>query len=91
MLEAHRITHDMDQNGIRVFATQVSGYLALLDDLSFKCSGHSRSKLKPTSTLTELLKVYRHPETATEYVVVFLNQALGTEITADQTLDFFLV
>jgi hypothetical protein len=81
----------------RSFTSLIGGYRFLVQDLTWKCSGQTRAKgetgkLKPTSTLTDLLKSFKM--TSIEVLmqsVAFLNTALQTdEITASTELKFFL-
>lgn len=91
LLKAFIPKHVADENGYRTFKSFVSGYDNGLLDLKIKCSGMSRSKLTPQSTLLELVKVYDNPATASKYVVNFLRQSLEDDcITDKQPLSWFL-
>jgi len=81
----------------RTFTSLIGGYRFLVQDLTWKCSGETRAKgesgkLKPTSSLTDILKSFKM--TSVEVLmqgVAFLNTALQTdEITAETELKFFL-
>jgi hypothetical protein len=87
LLKAFSLKHKMDANQVRIFDSFQDGYQALNFDLKTKCSGRSRSKLKPENTLTDLLRVYGHAET--ERAVRFLQSALHTDINEKQPLAFF--
>ena len=87
----------VDKNGYRIFTSLIGGYRFLVQDLTWKCSGQTRAKgetgkLKPTSSLTDLLRSFRmvnieHLMQAVKY----LNDALQTEeVTATTELKFFL-
>ena len=87
----------VDKNGYRIFTSLIGGYRFLVQDLEWKCSGQTRAKgetgkLKPTSTLTDLLRSFRM--TNIEHLmqaVKYLNDALQTEeVTATTELKFFL-
>ena len=87
----------VDKNGYRIFTSLIGGYRFLVQDLTWKCSGQTRAtgetgKLKPTSSLTDLLRSFRM--TNIEHLmqaVKFLNDALQTEeVTATTELKFFL-
>ena len=87
----------VDKNGYRIFTSHIGGYRFLVQDLEWKCSGQTRAKgetgkLKPTSTLTDLLRSFRM--TNIEHLmqaVKYLNDALQTEeVTATTELKFFL-
>lgn len=92
MLRAFTLRHEMDEQGRRVFPSLVDGYQALIYDLRKKCEGGSRSKLKPTSVLRELLvRGYSHSPSAEEYVLCFLQKALAPVAVDSATpLKFFL-
>jgi hypothetical protein len=87
----------VDKNGYRIFTSLIGGYRFLVQDLEWKCSGQTRAKgetgkLKPTSSLTDILKSFRM--TNIEFLmqaVKYLNDALQTEeVTATTELKFFL-
>jgi hypothetical protein len=89
LLKAFALKHKMDGDQIRIFDSFLDGYQALLYDLKTKCSGRSRSKLKPASALTDLLHVYGHTEI--ERAVKFLKAALQKSDVSEKTfLSFFL-
>jgi hypothetical protein len=91
LLRTYAPKHLTDDEGVRVFDNFGDGYQALLFDLTVKCSGHSRTKLKPHSTLHDLVMVYGHGKKAVEQVVRFLRRALRNDsITYDTQLSFFL-
>jgi hypothetical protein len=81
----------------RTFTSSIGGYRFLVQDLQWKCSGQTRAKgetgkLKPTSSLTDILKSFRMTSIETiMQAVSFLNLSLQTdEITASTELKFFL-
>lgn len=91
LLKAFIPKHVADDKGYRIFKSFVSGYDNGLLDLKIKCSGKSRSKLTPDSTLLELVKVYDNPATASKYVKNFLRHALGDDTIDEKTrLGWFL-
>lgn len=89
---------EVDKDGYRIFTSLIGGYRFLCQDLEWKCSGQTRAKgesgkLKPTSTLTELLKSFRLSDIGNLITAVdFLNRALMPEeaITATTELKFFV-
>lgn len=91
LLKAFIPKHTADDRGYRIFKSFVSGYDNGLLDLKIKCSGRSRSKLTPQSTLMELVKVYDNPATAAKYIVNVLRHSLSDDnITEKQSLIWFL-
>jgi hypothetical protein len=92
LLRAHSPKHLSDDKGVRLFDNFGDGYQALLYDLTVKCSGHSRTKLKPHSILHDLVIVYGHNKKAVEQVVRFLRRALRDETISHETpLAYFLI
>jgi hypothetical protein len=91
LLRAHASKYVTDGDGVRVFNSFLDGYQALLYDLQVKCSGQSRTRLKPNSTLDDLLMAYGYRKTAVEQVVRFLRRALRDDsITHETPLSYFL-
>lgn len=89
--------NSVDDQGYRVFTSLIGGYRFLNQDLIWKCSGQTRAKgddgrLKPTSTLAELLKAFRLNGFEKQMqAVTFLNSALKTdEISTMTELKFFI-
>lgn len=79
LLKSFRLGEEMDDDSRRIFKTHVAGYSALVADLLIKCSGKSRSKLRTTSTLSDLLvQGYSQPATSTEFVICYLNEATAS-------------
>jgi len=90
-LQAFGVRHERSTDGLRVFHSALDGYQALLFDLAIKCVGRSRSGLKSTSTLRELMLAYGQPATASAYIVKFLRRALkDLTITCDTQLSYFV-
>jgi hypothetical protein len=82
--------YDVD-TGLRVFQNHVSGYHSALYDLKVKCSGKSRSKVKNTSTLKELIRSYYLPDGTANYAARFLRKALGDDtICEDTPIEYFV-
>ena len=50
--------HEVNERGLRIFPSMLSGYKAATFDMALKLSGNSRAGLKPTDTLENLLRVY---------------------------------
>ena len=87
----------VDDEGYRVFSSIIGGLRFLHQDLLWKCSGQTRAKgetgkLKPTSTLTDLLKSFRLSNLDNLIQAChYLNTALKTEeVTAKTELKYFL-
>jgi hypothetical protein len=89
--------NSVDDQGYRIFTSIIGGVRFLHQDLLWKCSGQTRAKgehgkLKPTSTLTDLLRAFKlHDLSNLIQAVNFINLALQTdEVTATTELKFFL-
>jgi hypothetical protein len=91
----------VDDQGRRIFTSLIGGYRFLIQDLQWKCEGTTRAKgehgkLKPESTLVDLLKAFRLNGLSEQIqAVTFLNAALQTLGTLDEVkptteLKFFL-
>ena len=91
----------VDNEGYRIFTSIIGGVRFLHQDLLWKVSGQTRAKgengkLKPTSTLADLLKAFKLSDLGNlMQAVQFLNSALKTlgtenEITEKTELKFFL-
>ncbi len=90
-LKAFTMKHHRDEAGMRVFYSHMDGYQALLFDLTVKCSGMSRTRLKKASVLRDLMVVYGQPATAADYVAKFLRKAMRDQcISADTPLSQFV-
>lgn len=83
-LKAYSDKHAKDSTGQRIFGSLLDGYQAGLFDLAVKCVGRSRTHLKPTSTIEDLMKVYGWP-LAVGKVVSFLQRALQDETISKNT------
>ena len=81
-----------DEGGYRIFHSLCEGYGALCGDLEIKFAGHSRSGLKPDSTLAELIAVWapaadsNDPKRYAAFVAQWLTVALGRPITPETWL-----
>src|SRR5690348_6514832 len=89
--------NNVDDQGRRIFSSLIGGYRFLIQDLTWKLEGTSRAKgengkLKPTSTLADLLKAFRLNAVDKQMeAVTFLNLALNTnEVTVTTELKYFL-
>ena len=84
--------HTIDTEGRRVFPSSVSGFKASVYDMSLKIGGLSRSRLRPTDGVKNLLGVYRIKSPSDiKMVVEFLRVALDNESIDENTpLSFFL-
>ena len=89
-----------DDRGRRKFTSVIGGFRFLVQDLTWKISGDTRAKgsngkLKPTSTLGDLLHSFKIDNKASEEenlfaLLDFLGRALKTDaISASTPLSFF--
>lgn len=91
LLKVYTFKHLKTENAVRIFKSALDGYQALLFDLSIKCHGKSRTRLKPTSTLHDLIEVYGHHDLTAQYVAKFLRRALCDEKISESTqLSYFI-
>lgn len=91
MLRAFSPKHEKTEDGFRVFKSFSSGYDNGVIDLKIKCSGGSRAKLTPDSTLVDLVRCYGEPATAARYIKNFVRHALKDDTIAEtQRLGWFL-
>ncbi len=90
-LRAFSPKHLLTPSGLRIFKSFLDGYQAFLFDLAIKCQGKSRSKLTGDSTLKDLMRVYKYPESMARYVAKFCRKALRDDtIREDTKLSYFL-
>jgi len=84
--------HVINQDGLRVFPSSVSGYKAAVYDMGLKITSNSRARLRQTDTLTNLLGVYRVKSPADiKAVAEFLRKALDDESISPETpLSYFI-
>lgn len=84
--------HEVDEQGRRVFDSILAGYTAAMFDVRLKLEGNSRAGLKPTDTLSNLLRVYGITEPGgISAIVSFLRRALkNDQLSKDTPLAFFL-
>lgn len=84
--------HVIDEAGLRVFPSLVSGYKASVYDAGLKVTGNSRARLKPSDTLVNLLGVYRIKDRQdVSAVIEFLQNALDDlTISENTTLSYFI-
>jgi hypothetical protein len=91
LLRAFSPKHLRDDKGRRIFVSLVAGYENALLDIFIKCSGQSRAKLTPESTITDLVHTYGNPTSAARYIVNFLRHALKDDTITERTnLRWFL-
>lgn len=82
--------YDKD-SGLRIYNNHIQGYQAGIQDLLIKCSGKSKSKVRDSSTIRELIRSYCLPDGTAIPVVRFLRKALRDETISDKTpISFFL-
>ena len=92
LLKSYTLRHPADEGGRRIFPSLINGYGALLYDLEAKCSGRSRSKLKATSSIRDLLvRGFSQPASSADLVLCFLQKALPDDHIGDETqIGFFM-
>jgi hypothetical protein len=73
------------ETGLRIFGTHVQGYQASLYDLHLKCSGKSKSKVRDTSSIKELIRSYFLPDGTAACVARFLRKATGDDSITEDT------
>lgn len=85
--------NEIDDDGRRVFASDLAGRRACLFDLDLKVKGESRAGIKPEDKLENLLRVYGVSELlGQQQVVKFLKRALKDETISRSTpLAYFVV
>ena len=72
--------NEIDEEGRRVFASDLAGRRACLFDLDLKISGESRAGIKKDDKLENLLRIYGiHELLGQNQVVKFLKRALKDE------------
>ena len=77
------------EGGMRSFKSWADGFKALVYDLGVKCSGQSRTKLKPDSALKDLLGVWGFKDT--RKAVLYLRRSLYDETITNHTpISWFL-
>lgn len=91
LLLAFNLKHPRDEKGRRIFRSITVGYENGCYDLRLKCSGQSRSRLRPEDVLSKLVCLYGNPVAATRKIVKFLRHALSDDtIPETVTLGWFL-
>ena len=79
--------HVVNENGIRVFDSQLNGLKAAMFDIELKASGKSRANAGPDSSLEEFLKCYQiNTSLAVDHIVSFLRRALNDQNISKHTL-----
>lgn len=83
--------NEIDNDGVRVFDSDLAGRRACYYDLEVKVSGQSRAGIKPDDKLENLLRVYGLSEILGQnQVVKFLKRALKDEsISRTTPLSYF--
>lgn len=83
--------HEIDDEGRRVFPSQLAGIKACLFDLELKVRGESRAGLKVTDRISNLLRVYGISELlGQQQVLKWYRRAIkSTDVTLDTPLDHF--
>lgn len=84
--------HEVTPEGVRIFKSMLAGYKAAVFDVELKIKGSSRSGIKPTDSLHNLLGCYGvDTKVGMDHVVSFLRRALKNDaLTVNTTLDYFL-
>lgn len=86
-LKAYSIKQARDEEGNRVFSSDVDGIQALKFDVRLKLSGKSKARCK---SLADLVAAYGQPETAARAWVLFIRRALNDQTVATSTpLEFY--
>jgi hypothetical protein len=85
--------NEIDDEGRRIFSSDLAGRRACLFDLELKVKGESRAGIKPEDKLENLLRVYGVSELlGQQQVVKFLKRALKDETISRTTpLAYFLL
>lgn len=90
--------HNTDDSGVRIFSSVIGGFRCLVQDLEWKIGGESRAKgsdgkLKPCSTLNDLLISYKLATDGNMFTIIdFLRRATKNDnIDRDTPLSFFAV
>jgi hypothetical protein len=73
------------ETGLRIYNTHIQGYQGALHDLTIKCSGKSKSKVRETSSIKELIRSYCLPDGTAACVARFLRKALKDENISENT------
>ena len=83
--------HPVDEDGVRIYKSALSGLKSCVVDIDLKLSGRSITGLKPDQSLRNLLKVLNIKDTTSQtFVVRFLRAAIKDEsITLATPLKFF--
>jgi hypothetical protein len=82
----HTIHRQYDKKtGLRIFNNHIQGYQSGLADLEIKCSGRSKSKVRETSSIKELMRSYCLPDGTASMVARFLRKALGDDTISETT------
>ena len=84
--------NSIDEDGYRVFDTELAGIRACLFDLELKVSGKSRAGIKADDLLENVLRVYGVTERlGMQQIVKYLKRALKTQdISVTTPLKWFL-
>jgi hypothetical protein len=82
--------YDME-TGLRIYNNHIQGYQSGIEDLRIKCSGRSKSKVRDTSTIKELIRSYCLPDGTAQAVARFLRKALKDDSITEKTpIGYFL-
>jgi hypothetical protein len=83
--------HEIDDEGRRIFPSQLAGIKACLYDLEMKIRGESRAGLKITDRISNLLRVYGISEILGQQQVLkwFRRATKDSTVTLDTELTFF--
>ena len=83
--------HEVDDEGRRIFSSQLAGVKAGLFDIELKVRGESRSNVKVTDKLSNLLRVYGITELLGQQKVLkwFRRAIKNSDVTLDTPLTFF--
>jgi hypothetical protein len=74
-----------EETGLLIFNNHIQGYQKGLADLEIKCSGKSKSQVRATSSIKELIRAYYLPDGTAPLVARYLRKALADESITDST------
>lgn len=79
-----------DSEGYRRYRSWGHGYQALIQDLTFKCKGETKSGLTTESPLLELNRVMGLKDESLRYILKFIRLATDSEVSEETPISFFV-